>query len=294
MSSQLTREQIPQFLRAIAHNRRTVMEQLQTGQFCCHSYYFVTVRDGSYHLLPPGRRNMELARKFDDYLPGSLIGALPSVALHGCDGIKINAFGQVTKVELKLSLKSSDRYTLTSGGTITVRDREKPVSFRSDSAACFEIGGNLASKEVDTYLVNMDADTYDLISIYCMPGSEIVRCLEKNVPKANERAKKMKITLSRFMKHGSEVFLSCMDSLGVVGWEDRIYAREGKNRPQPQTRAVRRTNKGRNGFWTKEKEDLLRVHWTSGTNSHVIVRSLGATSLKAVQSKAKRLQLYRP
>lgn len=281
-SKQLLREQIPHFRSAINHNRRVVEEQMKTGEFCAASYYFVIEKEGGYTLLPPGRRDAELARSFNDYFAGALVGALPFAARHGSDGIRVSWTGKITKVELKLCIKNEDRYTINENGYFTVVGSKKVVGFRSDCSACYEIGNNLASKEVETYLVLYDGKRHELIAIYRMAGKNIVNRLAKVAPKDSEKAKKLSITLSAFMEEGEEIFLDFAPSVGVEAWEQRIYEREGKD-PQDIIR----------GCWTKKLDERFAILWSTGVSLADMMDEFGKTK-QSIQSHAKILGVKRP
>lgn len=280
----LTPEQIPLFLRAIAHNRRVILEQIRTGRFCDADIYFVVEQDGEYVLLPPVsegyRRDAELARSFNDYLAGSLIGALPFAARHGSDGIKVSSTGKVTQVELKLCMKSTDRYTINENGYITVQGSKKVVGPRSDCSACYEIGNNLASKDVDTYFVIYDGKKHELITIRKMDGKDIVKRLAKIAPKDTEKAKKLSISLAAFIEEGEEVFLDFIDSVGIEAWEERIYDREGKTRPTGAP----------NSKWTDEMEEELFLLGEAKILSYDEIAKVFGVSKSAIGNKLRRVR----
>lgn len=280
-SLKLTREQIPLFLRAIAHNRRVVLEQIESGRFCSSDYYFVIEQDGIYTLLPPGKRDAELARSFNDYFAGSLIGALPFAARHGSDGIQVSPTGVITPVELKLCMKSEDRYTINEKGYLTVVGSKRVVGFRSDGSACYEIGNNLASKNVDTYFVVYDGIKHELIAIYKMKGNDIISRLGKVAPKDSEKAKKISITLAAFMESGEEIFLDFLDSVGVEAWEKRIYDREGRD---PSETVV----------WSPERNELFFKMWETGESLENLMTTFPGRTKAAIQSHAKILGAKRP
>lgn len=275
-------EQIPLFLRAIAHNRTVIQEQIRTGRFCDADIYFVIEQDDDYVLLPPGRRDAELARSFNDYFAGTLVGALPFASRHGSDGIRVSRTGRITKVELKLCIKNQDRYTINENGFFTVVDSGKVVGFKSDCSACYEVKHNLAGKEVETYFVLYDGKAHELIAIWRMDGKKIVERLAKVAPKDSEKAKKISISLSAFMEEGEEVFLDFIPSVGVDSWIQRIYEREGRD-PQEAIR----------GCWTKQLDERFKVMWTSGTSLSDMMVEFGKTK-QAIQSRAKILRVYRP
>lgn len=279
-SPKLARNQISQFLRAIAHNRRTVLEQIRTGKFCDAEYFFVLEKDGEFTLLPPGRRDADLARSFNDYFAGALVGALPFAARHGSDGIKVSSTGDVTKVELKLCIRNGDRYTINDNGYLTIVGSDKAVGFRSDCCACYEIGNNLASKEVETYLILYDGKKHELIAIFRMNGKNIVDRLAKVAPKDSEKAKKLSISLSAFMKDGEEIFLDFLDSVGVDEWEQRIYDREGKSRPEGPG----------NSKWSKEMEDHLFLLGQGDLSYDEMAKIFGVTK-NAISNKLRRVRL---
>lgn len=275
-------DQIPLFLRAIAHNRKVVLEQISNGRFCDSDYFFVTEQSDGFDLVPPGRRDATLARSFDDYFAGSLVGALPFTGRHGSDGIKVSSTGKVTQVELKLCIKNDDRYSINEKGYLTVHNAKKAVGFRSDCSACYELKHNLQSKNVETFFVLYDGKNHELIAIFKMSGADIISRLEHLVPKEGEKAKKVSISLAAFMESGEEVFLDFIDSVGVINWERRIYERFGRNPTESS------------GYWNQTRTARLALLWTTGVKLDVINAEFGDKTKKALQSRAKYLGLKRP
>lgn len=271
---------IPAFLEAIKHNYRVLVEQIKLRRFCDQDYYFVTLIDGELHLIPPGSHHMDAVRASNDYIAGALVGALPFLDLHGSDGIKIDECGNVREVELKLCMKSSDRYEINVNGHIQIIDGKG--GFRSDCAAHYEIVKNLSKKNVDTYLVIFDKVAWELIDVYKMSGEKIVELLDKNQNSGESKtSKKRSITLSAFMKYGQKVFQDILNEVGVVAWEHRIYARCGRDPSEGQP------------FWTDEKTARLKELYEDGLAVGKIRIMLGASTDEAIKSHVKKHRIHR-
>lgn len=288
-SLKLTRDQIPAFLRAIKHNRRIAAKQSASGRYTDFDYYFVSYHNGLYTLLPPGRRDAELARSYNDYFAAALVGALPLAARHGSDGIKISPTGLITKVELKLCIKNAARFGINDNGFLTVVGSQKVKGIRSDCKACYEISKNLDSKDIDTYFILYDGNQHQLISIWKIPGSAIVRRLGKNVPKEGEKAKKLNITLSAIITEGEEVFLDFMDSVGLEAWEDSIYAQAGKTRPValPSKTKSKVVSSRQNARWTKDMENQLLIMAEGGMTYDLLAKTF-KVSKSSISNKLRR------
>lgn len=289
-SPKLARDQIPEFLRAIKHNRKVAAEQSESGRYTDYDYYFVSCHDGVYSIMPPGRRDAELARSYNDYFAAALVGALPLAARHGSDGIKISPTGHITKVELKLCIKNASRYGINNNGFLTVVGSPKVKGIRSDCKACYEISKNLDSKDIDTYFVLYDGTNHQVISIWKVPGSAIVRRLGKNVPKAGEKAKKLNITLSAIITDGEEVFLDFIDSVGLEAWENSIYEQAGKTRPvalPPKTKVV---STRQNANWTKDMEDQLLIMAEGGMTYDLLAKAF-KVSKSSISNKLRRVRI---
>jgi len=272
---------IPAFRDAIAHNYKVVAEQIRTHRFCDQDYYFVRLINGVFSLVPPGSHDADLVRASNDYIAGALVGALPYSDLHGSDGIKIDECGNIREVELKLCMKSGDRYEINTKGHIQVVDGAG--SFRSDCAAHFEIVFNLSKKCVDTYLVCFDKSAWRLIDIYKMAGEKIVELLGKNQNSGEDKtSKKRSISLSAFMKYGQKVYQDVTEEVGVEAWEHDIYRRCGRHPSEGEP------------FWNDEKKAKLRELYESGLAIGKIRVILGASTDSAVKSQVKKNKIRRP
>jgi hypothetical protein len=279
----LRRDQISAFLKAIRHNGKVIRQQIKSGKIYDFDYYFVKVENGELVLIPPGRHNMSTSRSSNDFIAGALVGALPFLELHGSDGIKVDECGEVKQVELKLCMKDPSRYTISESGRITVKDSVEVVGYRSDAAVHYEIVNNIEGKRVDTYVVFCDDVTWEVISAHRMDGDTVVDLISKNqVTGEDKTSKKRSITLASIMKHGKEVFLSGVDSVGVEEWEKRIYDREGRDPSEAE------------GYWNDTRKTRLTVLWRTGVKLDVIMKEFPEKKKTAIQSQAKYLGLRRP
>jgi hypothetical protein len=273
-------EQIPAFLAAVKHNKAVLIEQLRTRRICDADYYFVKTTDNGLELIQPETHTMDNGRAFNDFVAGSLVGALPFADLHGSDGIRLDECGNIREVELKLCMKSNFRYEIHEKGHINIINGSG--NFRSDVCAYYEIVHNINKKNVDTYLIAFDKDTWELIDVYRMTGEKVVELLAKNQTSGEDKtSKKRSITLAAFMKHGQKVYQETLEPVGVEAWEKRIYDRYGRD---PSDAHV----------WSKDRDELFISLWTTGEPLDKILALFPGRTKKAIQSRAKFLKVKRP
>lgn len=183
-------------------------------------------------------RKWSKARKLDDLVAATLIGAVVLDAKHGADAVRVTEDGQLEYIELKLAIVDRETYWVNENGTIYAGfgdDENNRTSLKSNISGSFSHIGDPEEKRRATYLVVMDEDADAVIGAWRMSGDTVYDCLTRNqtkriIPLTEEeclkKSRKRDIKLSTFIGKGEQVE-TFIPSIGIEALEAKIRA-EGR------------------------------------------------------------------
>ena len=196
----------------VKENIETMTAEFETISFCANNYHFQ--EKNCYE----DRKINEHVNSYD-IIGATLLGELPSNEKHGADGFRL-VNGVYEPVEYKKAGKAKSLIWKTERdnlncGPYNIEGSRKPL--RSTLRAKYEIKNNLASKNMPTVLFVFDDTNQVFVSGFELDGNTIVERL------ASCKAAKRTITLSCFMKHGTEIEFKVGQYVNsYTDWEDEL------------------------------------------------------------------------
>lgn len=283
--SSIARATPAELVAARDYNAKQWAKDQKRKSFSANDYYFIGGTARRPYLIKPGETGPDASSgKGADIMAGAITGVLPFYTINGDDGLLVADDGSTKRVELKLGGKRMGRYSIgPNGGLVGGDGGKKRPNVRNDFKAYYEIVNNLMKKNVETYLVLLDLDTWEVIEIVGLDGKNVVNLLKYDQSTGKlKTSKKRSITLANFLQSGWKVRPHGVDVVGIDEWEDRIYAKFGKTRAEASVSTK----------WTPElDEQLLQLH-ASGMSYKDIAKTMNTTK-SSVSNRIPRARTAR-